>query len=160
MVCPGCGIEAVGGANYCDVCGRKLTETAAEQKIISAPAGIARMIAAAALDLLIVFLVSLFFYGILHVKSTPALIAGFLTVYMFYFSFFLFYCGQTMGNMLFKTRVIGGNNGSPAFFEIISRVLVFIIGLLSVFGVLMAVFREDKKGLHDIISGTEIVSIC
>jgi uncharacterized RDD family membrane protein YckC len=95
--------------------------------------------------------------------------------------------GQTLGKKLFKIKVVDSNNNRPKFYQILIRALLinsiitntvsdvlistlsksaYIASLQYVQLVDMAImaasfilimFREDGKGLHDMIAGTKVV---
>lgn len=95
--------------------------------------------------------------------------------------------GQTLGKKLFKIKVVGSKNDKPKFYQILIRALlinsivtnaisVILISTLSkntymassqyvqlvdmaimAASFILIMFREDGKGLHDMIAGTKVV---
>lgn len=95
--------------------------------------------------------------------------------------------GQTLGKKLFKIKVVDSNNNRPKFYQILVRALLInsiitntvsavLIGTLSkeayiassqyvqlvdmaiiAASFILIMFREDGKGLHDMIAGTKVV---
>jgi uncharacterized RDD family membrane protein YckC len=77
---------------------------------------------------------------------------------LFYFTFFVGWCGQTPGKRLCKLKVIQ-KNGEPvtygrAFLRYLAYVVSFMIAGL---GFLMIAVDRKKRGLHDLIAGTLVV---
>ncbi len=95
--------------------------------------------------------------------------------------------GQTLGKKLFKIKVVDSNNNRPKFYQILIRALLInsiitntisdvLISTLSknaymassqyiqlvdmaimAASFILIMFREDGKGLHDMIAGTKVV---
>lgn len=95
--------------------------------------------------------------------------------------------GQTLGKKLFKIKVVDSNDNKPKFYQILVRALLInsiitntvsavLISTLSkeayiassqyvqlvdmaiiVASFILIMFREDGKGLHDMIAGTKVV---
>ena len=81
---------------------------------------------------------------------------GFLLVY---YIFFTGHYGATPGKMILGLRVKDSNDEDIGYLKAFGRFLAdfvlmpFTLGI----GYLIALFNEDKKGLHDIIAGTHVV---
>jgi uncharacterized RDD family membrane protein YckC len=74
----------------------------------------------------------------------------------------LFYTktGQTPGMKAHNLKLIDNNTKEkPSFLMAILRYFFFNIAFFSVIGVLLSFFREDKRGLQDLLSGTSIIKV-
>jgi uncharacterized RDD family membrane protein YckC len=72
----------------------------------------------------------------------------------------LFYTisGQTPGMKAHEIKVISNETGKkPNIISSILRFVFFNITFFSVIGLLINFFREDRRGLHDLLSGTSVV---
>jgi uncharacterized RDD family membrane protein YckC len=79
-----------------------------------------------------------------------------------YFAWFYKHKGATPGKMIFGLKVVdvetGANvgYGRAVFRETIGKIVsAMILGI----GFIMMLFRRDKRGLHDLLSRTEVVRI-
>jgi uncharacterized RDD family membrane protein YckC len=65
----------------------------------------------------------------------------------------------TLGKYYCKIRVVDKIGQPATFLKALLRIVLKFISLLLLFsGFIMVVFRKDKKGLHDILSGTMVIS--
>ena len=72
---------------------------------------------------------------------------------------FMFKTGQTPGYRAYNLSLIDEATGNkPSLFIILFRNLSAILSLFSFFGWLMMFFRKDNKTLHDLLSGTAIIT--
>jgi len=68
--------------------------------------------------------------------------------------------GQTPGYRNYDLKVVDiKTKQKPPLFSIIFRNIAMVLSLATIFGWLMMFFRKDKRGLHDILSHTAIISI-
>jgi len=76
-----------------------------------------------------------------------------------YFIFFLGYGGQTPGKMLLRIRVLKKDQQPLTWGRAVLRTLGYLISgfLLLGIGFLMIAFHPQKRGLHDLISGTLVI---
>jgi len=76
-------------------------------------------------------------------------------------SLFMYYGdGQTPGYKNYNLKVVDINtHKKPPFFSIVFRNLAMLLSIATIFGWLMMFFRKDKRGLHDILSNTAVISI-
>ena len=67
--------------------------------------------------------------------------------------------GSTLGKKAFNLKVVSDNNEPLKLFDIIYRETIgrFLSALICCVGYFMALVRDDKKGLHDILSDTSVV---
>jgi len=109
------------------------------------------------------------------------------TVYFVVYAYFM--DGQTLGKKLMKLKIVSKNRGkltmnnylirgllantilmntlsvifilglSKETFIKVNDITTYIFGLVDIVSFGMILFREDKKGLHDIIAGTKVISI-
>lgn len=68
--------------------------------------------------------------------------------------------GQTPGYKNYNLKVIDIHTfKTPSLFSIVFRNFAMILSLATIFGWLIMFFRKDKKGLHDLLSNTVVVTI-
>lgn len=66
--------------------------------------------------------------------------------------------GQTPGMKAYEIKVIGNLTGKkPNIILSVLRFVFFNIVFFSVIGLFVSFFREDKRGLHDLLSGTSVI---
>ncbi len=81
-------------------------------------------------------------------------------VYGIILSLFWSFKGQSPGYKAYNLKVIDAKTGEkPSFFRAFFRYLLFVISATTIIGELIAFFREDKKTLHDILSGTYVIRL-
>lgn len=74
--------------------------------------------------------------------------------------FMYFGNGQTPGYRNYKIRVVDSKSlEKPPLFSIVFRNILMVLSLITVVGWLMMFFREDKKGLHDMLSQTMVINV-
>ena len=72
----------------------------------------------------------------------------------------LFYCiaGQTPGMKAYEIKVVDNKTGEkPSILLSFLRFFFFNVVLFSFIGIFFGFFREDKRGIHDILSGTSVI---
>jgi uncharacterized RDD family membrane protein YckC len=68
--------------------------------------------------------------------------------------------GQTPGKKAYDIIIIDSNTKQkPKFFRAILRYFAFLFSAVSMIGLLVPLFRKDKKSLHDLISSTSVINI-
>ena len=73
---------------------------------------------------------------------------------------FYFISGQTPGLKAYDLKVIDIQTGEkPGILLALLRFLFFNILLFTVFGLFIPFFRKDKRGLHDLFSGTAVIKL-
>jgi uncharacterized RDD family membrane protein YckC len=71
---------------------------------------------------------------------------------------FYFLKGQTPGMKAYEIKVIDNKSEKkPSLLLSFLRFFFFNIAFFSVAGLLMSFFREDRRGLHDLLSGTSVI---
>lgn len=71
---------------------------------------------------------------------------------------FYFIKGQTPGMKAYEIKVIDNKTGEkPSLLLAILRFFFFNIVLFSFIGLFASFFREDRRGLHDLLSGTSVI---
>jgi uncharacterized RDD family membrane protein YckC len=83
------------------------------------------------------------------------LIPHFVTVFLFFRK-----NGQTPGCKAYSILLVDSRSGAqPHPLAIVLRYYFELISIISLFGLLMAFFRKDRKCLHDLLSGTTLIAI-
>ncbi|MCK4442521.1 MAG: RDD family protein, partial [Sulfurovaceae bacterium] len=68
--------------------------------------------------------------------------------------------GQTPGYKNYNLKVVDINtNQTPPLFSIVFRNIAMILSIVTIFGWAMMFIRKDKRGLHDLLSNTAVVSV-
>jgi len=74
-------------------------------------------------------------------------------------TFFLFTTGQTPGMHLTQVKLRNSTgDASPAVTSIVLRVVLFLPSVISVIGLIWAVFDSRRRCLHDRLSGTQVIT--
>lgn len=100
-------------------------------------------------------------YALLPFTHGHAIKAGndfyrlYLVLIMFlYFGGFWFWRGQTVGMLAWKIKLVGSDNQSLKFRQVLLR---FCLGLiLSIVGLLLCFFNRKKQALYDVLTNTVI----
>lgn len=76
-----------------------------------------------------------------------------------YFILLTYFTGSTLGKKLFHIKVISCENRNMTFFEVAFRETVgrFLSALIIYVGYMMAGLDNKKRGLHDILSDTNVI---
>jgi uncharacterized RDD family membrane protein YckC len=68
--------------------------------------------------------------------------------------------GQTPGYRNYNLKVVDINTlEKPPLLSIVFRNMAMVLSIATIFGWFMMFFREDKRGLHDLLSNTAVVRI-
>jgi len=68
--------------------------------------------------------------------------------------------GQTPGYKAYNLKVIDATTKQkPSFLKSFLRYIFFVISSTIIIGELIAFFRDDKKTLHDLLSGTYVIEL-
>ena len=75
-------------------------------------------------------------------------------------SFFWMKTGQTPGMKAHNLKLVDNNTKEkPSFAVAITRFFFFNVAFFSILGIMMSFFREDKRGIQDLLSGTSIIKV-
>ncbi len=81
------------------------------------------------------------------------LIPNFIAVFLFFWK-----SGQTPGCKAYNITLVDNTTGDKAHpLAIALRYFFELMSMISIVGLVMAFFREDRKALHDLLSGTALV---
>jgi len=81
------------------------------------------------------------------------LIPNFIAVFIFFWR-----TGETPGCRAYGIELVDSKSGGKAHpLAIALRYYFELIAMVSVVGLIMAFFRSDRKGLHDLLSGTALI---
>ncbi len=87
---------------------------------------------------------------------------GFL-IYLLFNGYLLVTCGQTIGKLALKIRIVDLNGSRTTAERILwARTLVpYLLGLVPIFRLVDAlfIFRADRRCVHDFIAGTQVVKV-
>lgn len=176
VTCAACNLRQK-AAERCRNCGLTLVAQALpDQATTRQYAGFWLRVVASLLDSVVVFILQLVCGVILG--ASGALLGGFGTgdengavailIWLFttalgiaYYVVFTGACGQTLGKMALRIKVIrkdGGDlgYGGAALREILGK---FVSGIILGIGYLMVAFDERKQGLHDKIAGSYVIKL-
>ena len=90
--------------------------------------------------------------------SSP--IAGIIQILLLSATTIIFWkiTGQTPGKKAFNLQVVDSTSFETApFWKLILRYLGYFLSLVTLIGFFIPLIRDDKKALHDIISGTTVI---
>ncbi len=78
-----------------------------------------------------------------------------VTIYGLIYATFLSKFGQTPGKKAYNIKVINSiNHKNINFFQAILRFIAFLFTATTLLGLLLPLYRKDKKTLHDILAST------
>ena len=81
-----------------------------------------------------------------------------LTLWGFYFTFFHWTTGQTIGKKIFNIQVVRVDGSPLDFLDALGRWIGFMFGLCMFgLGLLWAVFNKDGRAWHDKLAGTMVI---
>lgn len=90
-------------------------------------------------------------------KSNQIVIFSCTMIFGLILSIFFSKKGQSPGYKAYDLKLIDIKTGkNPSFLRVFFRFLAFIFSCVSLVGILIIFFREDKKCLHDILSKTTV----
>lgn len=72
---------------------------------------------------------------------------------------FWFFKAQTPGYKAYGIKLVNNDLGPPSVSQLTVRYFAFILSTFMFAGLILAIMREDKRTLHDIISGTMLIQI-
>ena len=91
--------------------------------------------------------------------SEPARWAG-MIIYSIISITFWVKAGQTPGKKAYDIIIVDTKTKQKmTIFKAILRYLAFLFSAMSVIGLLVPLFRKDRKALHDLLSGTMVINV-
>ena len=94
------------------------------------------------------------------VDARTQLVARILHLFFYcsYFTFCHWYWGQTLGKKTFTLTVTSNDNTELSFWQSFLRTLGYVVNTSFTLGIgfIMAYYREDGKGLHDLLAKTSV----
>ena len=66
--------------------------------------------------------------------------------------------GQTFGKRVMKIKIVDRDGKRPSFARSLGRHAATYVSQIFAIGYLMAVFRSDKRAMHDLMADTWVVS--
>ncbi len=103
-------------------------------------------------------------YGVMNGKddfqsSQLAPLIG-VTLYGLVYAMFLSKFGQTPGKKAYNIKVVDfKTHKNISFFRALFRFVAFLFSATIVIGLLVPLFRKDKRSLHDLLASTAVISI-
>jgi len=80
------------------------------------------------------------------------------TLYGLIYALLLSKFGQTPGKKAYEMKVVDSKNGKNiGFFRAIIRFIAFLFTASTLLGLLLPLYRKDKKALHDLLVNTLVV---
>jgi uncharacterized RDD family membrane protein YckC len=91
----------------------------------------------------------------------------YLLVYVVINGYFLVTRGQSLGKMLVKTRIVRCDGESLSWVDVLIKRYAFMqaVGLIPFIGVVLGladvlfIFRADRRCIHDLVAGTEVIDV-
>jgi uncharacterized RDD family membrane protein YckC len=81
-----------------------------------------------------------------------------VAIYAIIYALFLSKTGQTPGKKAYGIIVLDATSEKKlSFIRALWRFVAFLISATLIFGILMPLFRKDKKALHDLLSQSKLV---
>ncbi|PHQ65729.1 MAG: transporter [Sulfurimonas sp.] len=81
-----------------------------------------------------------------------------VTIYGLIYAFLLSKFGQTPGKKAYEMKVVDAKTGKHiGFFKSIFRFIAFLFTATTLLGLFLPFYRKDRKGLHDLLTGTIVV---
>lgn len=82
-----------------------------------------------------------------------------VAIYAIIYALFLSKTGQTPGKKAYAMKVIDEKNGKNlSFLRAVWRFIAFLISATTLLGLLLPLYRKDKKSLHDIMSSSKVIA--
>ena len=158
MWCPRCREQNEPGSAYCFSCGLPLDEPEGGKLPLFAaetPAGFWIRVAASLIDLAVLLAVTLVLEAVLSVGIGPG---EALVVQALYYTLGVSIWSTTVGKRVLRLYVLRSDGSKVSGPRAFARWLAYFpSALLLFYGYLMVGFREDKRGLHDLICDTVVV---
>ncbi|WP_083553156.1 RDD family protein [Syntrophotalea acetylenivorans] len=174
VTCTACNLRQK-AADRCRNCGLTLVAHALPDGAkVQEYAGFWLRVVASLLDSVVVFILQLVCGGILiasggllggldSADGTVAMVTWLFTTVLglAYYVIFTGSCGQTLGKMALRIKVIRKDGGDLGYGGATLRETIgkFVSGIILGIGYLMVAFDERKQGLHDKIAGSYVVKL-
>ena len=112
--------------------------------------------------MLLMPLLYIVFYLIMGSREEFAqhMLAGWIYVFVPHFFIvigFWFFKSQTPGYKAYSIKLVDTNLKQAGLFQLVVRYFAFALSTILIDGLFLAVFRKDKKTLHDLMSGTMLI---
>lgn len=166
LACPRCGTANDSGSQYCQKCGLPMDAAASTGPFRDAPALAAPGVEPAGLWIRVLasiidgIVLTLFIYlPIRIIVESPDLEAGLEVLFgAAYSTILVSWQGATIGKMALGLRVVRADGEKVEMPRALVRWFGYILSaLILLIGYFMVGFREDKRGLHDLIADTVVV---
>jgi uncharacterized RDD family membrane protein YckC len=92
-------------------------------------------------------------------RGSPLVVSLWFVIYLLYFGSFVQWGGQTPGKMLFGLKVVTADGSPVTMGRAVLRVGGYFLSSFFLLGFLLIAFHREKRGLHDLLSGTWVVRI-
>ena len=149
MECPNCHAGNAEGAGYCSSCGTSLTSASAQVNPNFGLAGRGDRFLAAIVDGVI------YLVPYILIFAFDPVIGGLLLLAVFVYQIVLLTKdGQTVGKKAWGIRIVRMQTGANGGF--VTNALLRLIPLYGLVDILF-IFRSDRRCIHDMIAGTQVV---
>jgi uncharacterized RDD family membrane protein YckC len=81
------------------------------------------------------------------------------SIYGLIYAILLARSGQTPGKRAYDIKVVKANGQNLSFILSVARYILFLFSATILIGVLLPLFRKDKKALHDLILNTKEIDV-
>lgn len=82
-----------------------------------------------------------------------------VAIYALIAATFISFTGQTPGKKAYEIKIVDSRSGKKiSWFRALVRFILFLFSCTVLIGALLPFWREDKKALHDLLSGTCVVN--
>ena len=157
MICPTCQTENAEGSQFCASCGNTLSAGVLGMANTLGLAGRGSRLIASIIDG-VIFVALLLIGGWIH----PSLGLIAFVVFIIVQVVLLTKDGQTVGKKALNVRIVKmdtNENGGFVPNVLLRLVLNGLIGIIPLYGLVdvLFIFREDRRCIHDMIAGTQVV---
>lgn len=81
-----------------------------------------------------------------------------VTLYGVIYSIFLTKTGQTPGKKAYEIKVVDAKSGENlSFIKSFIRYIMFLFSSFTLLGLIVVLYRKDKKSLHDLVCGSIVI---
>ena len=160
--CPRCHQVNTPQADYCFACGMPFDDARPHTRPLpppdafnsNSPGESWRRLLAACIDGIIVWLFATLLGGILLGDLN---FAAFLSLWAIYNAALIAIWATTPGKRAFGLYVARTDGSKVSAGMALARSLAAVVSTLAIIGILLIVFRQDKRGLHDLICDTVVI---